>query len=518
MTLSASARRSLDAAARQIREVCAQHAMDATALALAISAADDPGLRRCVAFVFNAAEAVPTVPDMRRTVAAVELALDLQEPLEVKLDGRGRRALGALRAAFAATVLVLSTWLVIGGIVSGQNEFAHATSPATAIIVLLAALVLLAFLEAAHIGAVALSTADVTALRQSHPRVFRMHRHIATKPRLEEYLAARQVGVVLVVFFISEVTRTANMTTLPGTGVNIPEAFALLLQVGVPGALLVLVLGQVLPQILTARRPATMMDLPPMWAAFHLTRAIGTLGLARPASWLLEGLRMTERIPSAPRERYNLNRLDVDGFGISAVHRTLRINAAGSTSTTSSTVLFSGDDFAEFPIDLATAVHSPRRVQVKAALADDPERAVVVNEMFEARLTKPDALRLSSSLAPRVGTFDAGDLLTVVSELDFSSLLSEDVLIVSAPTKLVTMRVLIDHAPVPFPFAVLTLMRDGESFTTRRLPVRMNVDGAAELFTTIYYPPPGTVLRLSWGVLPTASSNATYISQKEAHQ
>jgi hypothetical protein len=181
-------------------------------------------------------------------------------------------------------------------------------------------------------------------------------------------------------------------------------------------------------------------------------------------------------------------------------------------------VLFSGNDFAEFPIDLATAVGSPRRVKVRAALADDPERNVVVNEMFESRLTKPDALRLSSSLAPRVGTFDAGDLLTVVSELDFSSLLSDDVLIVSAPTKLVTIRVLIDHAPVPFPFAVLTLMRDGEPSTTRRVPVRMNVDGAAELFTTVYYPPLGTALRLSWGVVATASSDASFSSQKEVLQ
>lgn len=189
-----STRLAIARAANSIRRACEQHALDEGALDSLLGHQEE--LSTAIAYVFDSDRVQPTRALMRRLADDVQEALDLTDLLDAGLPSAGERLLGALRAFVAGCAFVLSTWIVVGSIVSGQNELAATTSPVLALATLVGALFLLALLEAAHIGAVALSTADVSSLRDSHPRVFRLHRYINTKAKLEHYLAARQVGVV----------------------------------------------------------------------------------------------------------------------------------------------------------------------------------------------------------------------------------------------------------------------------------------------------------------------------------
>lgn len=503
-------------AAETIRAACEQHGLDQARLTALLGRT--PELRSAIGFIYGARSVVPQAAVMRLLVREAQKVLDLAEPLQVELAHPARRIAHVVRAVFAAAILLLSGWIVIGSIVVGENEFAQATTPGIAILGLCAALFVLALLEAAHIGAVALSTADVSTLAQTHPRVVVLHRHIDTKAKLEQYLAARQVGVVLVVFLVSELTRTANLTTLPGTQLEFPSALDVLLRIGVPGALIVLVLGQVTPQIVTARRPAAMMNLFPMAAAFHFTRFIGMLGLARPASWLVAWASKTERIPTAPRERYIANSQDVDGYGVVAINRDVVVTASGTRSETVTAIAFAEHAPSHLALNVAASPTAPSKLKVEAHLLtrDEP---LEVTEITELKLLSLGGSLFGSVIYPRAGAFTDSDVLVVQTALEVSDCAAEDFVSIDLPTKLVTLRVLLEHPPVPLPSIAFEAVRttDGEITLLERLPVTTRVDGSVEAIATAYYPDPGTTLRLRWGATdPLGTLNAFRTSLEAA--
>jgi hypothetical protein len=483
-----------------VRDACTKHGLDEEHLLALLSGR--PELRRAVACTFGDVTSVPTRHEMERLVAHVEDALDLAEPLPVDLASPLRLALRACRAATAGCILLLSMWIVIGAIVSGQNEMAASTSPAMTAAMLVVALVVLGLLEAAHIGVVALSTADVSALESSHPRVFGLHRFINTKDKLEQYLSARQLGVVLIVFVIAEVTRTAGVEQLPGTSVALPAVVEPLLRVGAPGALLVLVIAQVAPQLLTARRPAALMNLAPMAAAFKLTRGIGHLGLARPASWLVSWSKATERIPSAPRERYNAETIDVAGFGVLVTRRQVDVGRHRTITTTETTIAVFDDDRSQLASSSASVPTSPVQLTMHASLLRGDDRLpVVTDSLEESRADDRKGIRLRSLIAPRLGTFEAGDVLDVSTTATFDCELVEDYVVIDQPTKLVVLRVTLEHPPAPLPPALLTTTRDLEDvpYAIETVKPRLSEDGTTvELVAVVTYPDTGSTIRLRW--------------------
>jgi hypothetical protein len=323
-----------------IADACTQRGIDEGLLHSLLDSAGIDHVDVAIEFVFAGATARPSLREMARLVSGVNRVLELDNPITIDLRSRVARTAARLRDVAAGTLFCLCAWLVVGGIFTGQNATANATSPLITAALLAASLGALALLEAAHIGAVALSTADVSELHASHPRVVKLHPRISTKRRLEDYLAGRQAGVVLVVFAVAAVTRTSGMKWLPWTHVPLPRSLEVGLEIGVPGALVVLVIGQVAPQILTARRPAAMMNVAPMAAAFTLTCGIAKLGLANPAHWLVGRESGHERIPTAPRERFEATTRDVTGHGIEVVRRGIRVGMDDTVSETVTSTVF----------------------------------------------------------------------------------------------------------------------------------------------------------------------------------
>jgi len=484
-----------------LRRVAGEHGFGADMLCSFF--AGQRTLQDAVDYVFGLTEAAPTRTTLRRLASELQDRLDLHEPLAVDLASPVERVLRSIRNVFALVVFGFSLWTVIGAVVTGQSAMAQQTSAWTIGFALLIALAVLGLLEAAHIGAVALSTADVSALAATHPRVVRQHRHIDTPHKLEHYLAARQVGVVLVVFLVAAVTRTDGLGRVPGTSIELPGFLDVVFQIGAPGALLVLIVAQVAPQILTARRPAAVMNLAPMSAAFYATLGIGTLGLARPASWLVMWSTDTERIPSAPRQRFEFEARDVAGFGVLSVQRDIRLGLEESRSATHSAVLFHDDALTTLAVGDATVPTAPVGLKVGATLrrGDAVLPVVVPAELEERRLSGGIGTRIVSRYAPRVGTFREGDVLEATTAAVFAGLLTNDFVQVEAPTKLVVMRVVIEHPPAPLPPAILSVIRaeTGEVLSRRLVAPRFDEDDASvELFATVSYAVPGTLIHLNW--------------------
>lgn len=83
--------------------------------------------------------------------------------------------------------------------------------PAANFILLLFAIVLLAYLEALHFACVSVEKWDMTKYTDVYPRAVRVHALVDTPDKVQKFLVGRQFFVIFVVFLIAEIT------TFPGT-------------------------------------------------------------------------------------------------------------------------------------------------------------------------------------------------------------------------------------------------------------------------------------------------------------
>lgn len=501
------------AVAQQLRDIARRRSLGCADVEQLVRAL--PGLSRrerelaltAVPFVFGGAIA----PDDRRAAMralGTSLAGHFQEPVDVgALDVPVVRVARVVRNVLAGLTVTLACWIVVGGLLEGDGGLLPARGPFTNLAVLALALLALGLLEAAHIGAASLAGADVSALAASHPRLQRLHRHIDTKDKLERYLGARQLGVVLIVFVIAEATRFTDLRELPGTTIAIPHAFDPLLSIGAPGALVVLALAQVAPQVIAAQQPATLMNSSLVSSAFYVTLAVGSLGLAKPGAWLVAAFRRHERIPSAPRVRYESVARDVDHHGIVTIRRELTIGEdEASLEAESAVEFYEGAALTSYVDSTFTVPGHPRALSVRSSLRREDATVPVVPGRLDDEPLPGGGLRLQSAASPVLGSFHAGDVLTTSLRATCPVDVGWDVVIVDRPVHVVLMRVRFTHPPVPLPPATLTQARIGEGGTTDLReesgtsvePVLAD-DGTCLLTVTVLFPEPGTALRLSWG-------------------
>ena len=96
-------------------------------------------------------------------------------------------------------------------------------------------------------------------------------------------------------------------------------------------------------------------------------------------------------------------------------------------------------------------------------------------------------------VAPRLGSFETGDVLDVTTLATFSSELIEDYVFIDQPTKLVIVRVILEHPSVPLPPALLTLTRelDDLPYEMQTIKPRMvEATGNVEFVAVVSYPDP----------------------------
>jgi len=79
---------------------------------------------------------------------------------------------------------------------------------------------------------------------------------------MQAYLCGRQIFVIITVYLVAQITSFPDMDSLPGLG-KLPDWFmAIVFKTGLPGALIVVACGQLIPQLLGEEYPITLMRLP----------------------------------------------------------------------------------------------------------------------------------------------------------------------------------------------------------------------------------------------------------------
>ena len=143
---------------------------------------------------------------------------------------------------------------------------------------------LLAYLEGLQVAILSLEHVSPTSFPIQAVRARASHR-LATGQcglNVQRFLVGRQFFVVFVVFL------SAQLTTYPGLPKNaMPEwLYIAIINTGLPGALVVLAFGQLMPQLIAATHPVTVMNLVGSYQVIQLALGFEFIGITH-FSWLL---------------------------------------------------------------------------------------------------------------------------------------------------------------------------------------------------------------------------------------
>ena len=184
-----------------------------------------------------------------------------------------------------STLLIFSCCSYVAyGIVAGHA--ALGLHPAVNFLILVVALIFLGYLEGIQVAMLEMGNADGNTWKSTHRRAYALHMLASAGSNVECFLVGRQFCVIFVCFLISQVSTFPHMTR--------PEAFPealwfVCVQMALPGALVVLPFGQLMPRLIAARHPVIFCNLPGALTVVRLCLCLEWLGVCH-FSWILAGL------------------------------------------------------------------------------------------------------------------------------------------------------------------------------------------------------------------------------------
>lgn len=193
-------------------------------------------------------------------------------PMKAMFDG--------VRNVFSTILTLACLVIIVYAIANG-----HAKLPGHPILlycIFIFVVTLLGFLEGLQISILVLEKVN-RELFSDNTKAYNNHK-LATRDEglnVQRFLIGRQFFVVFVVFL------SAQLTTYPTLELPLPSwLFTFLIETGLPGCLVVLAFGQLMPQLVASTHPITMMGLPFSWATIQMALMFETLGVTH-FSWVL---------------------------------------------------------------------------------------------------------------------------------------------------------------------------------------------------------------------------------------
>jgi Silicon transporter len=497
----------------QVREVCALHSIEAEQLGLLLASA--PELRdHSRGDLADAAHAIVDegpVPDLAVLRAATRVveedighglsAAGLERPIAA-IGRRGGDALGAVLG-------LLCGYVVIGGLLEGHSDLLSAVPGPVALLAFATVLSVLALFEALHVSVVQLKTSDLGALADAYPRTYALQRRFRSDLGTQRFLAGRQMVVIVTVFFVAGMSSFRSLSTLPLTDVPIPSLLRPLLDLGVPGALFTLWIGQLVPQFVATRRPLAFMERAIVPLAFRVAMALEAIGFARPGFWMSGHRADRDAIPTSPSVRWSQSAQEVDGVGIVVMRRAWTIGPEASMLEASTTTAFFADG-RESHTDrslMLPAAASELALHDRLVTADGVEVGLLQTGCDEERLRSGDR-RLHKTAVAQIGAFRAGDVLKTRLRARFDAEIRRDAVLVDQPVRMLLLSVTVTGCARHVPPARLIAYQVGDG-TTDILSERSLVtlfpqrrsDGDVVFEHVVPFPDPGTLFTLDWEAL-----------------
>jgi len=191
----------------------------------------------------------------------------------------GKKLWNFVRYIFSTCLLLSAIGIVLYGIVEKKSNFWPETIPfEVTIIILICLLWILAVLEGFEVIAVELHKNPVKDPKR-YPRAHRVQQIVAQGNHLAKFVLGRQVLVLITVFFLARCTTILNAEVFP-------SGFSAFLATGLMGTVIVVILGQLVPQILAAQYPVHFANFPLMEFVLRICLLVEASGAIH-AAWIL---------------------------------------------------------------------------------------------------------------------------------------------------------------------------------------------------------------------------------------
>lgn len=271
--------------------------------------------------------------------------LELNEALNIaiateQLDPGWISMARKVRAGGSLGLFVCVSYLVLGGIWSGDSNLASELGRWTIYMVLAFFILVLGILEGTQLSVTILKLKDLEPVKSRFPRAYRLHKIFKTDAGTKKYLAGRQLMVIMIVFCIAQLTSFPTIKDWPLTSEPLPEFFQpwihlVFFKLGILGAIFVLWFGQLIPQFLATSNPQKFLNWPGLGLVLKAAWWSESLGITQPVDWLTRNADSGETIPPSNKEVFFETSQNF-GYAILSLVKTIIIKANRTTATTES--------------------------------------------------------------------------------------------------------------------------------------------------------------------------------------
>jgi hypothetical protein len=451
------------------------------------------------------------VPDEPR--AAVLVAERLEERFGERLDSA--RLSGPLERVSRRFVLAFGVllglgcfYIVVGGLLEGKSERFGSLPGPVALAMFMVALAFLGLFEALHTSGTQLRLADLRGLARDLPRACESNRRLRDDNGMERFLAGRQIVVVITVFLVAGLSSFPSMGTLPFIGVPVPGALAPIIELGIPGALVVLWVAQLAPQFYATRNSLRLMNTRAAGWALDLAFALEAVGLAQPSRWVPRR-GTAKRIPLSAGLRWDQDAEERDGDGLVSINRRWLCGPDRSQARVASSTSVRRVGHAAVVDSNLVLPAAPSSLQLAGEIrtVGGSSRPVAPTDHLEEPLPTGDR-RFRKLIVPAVGAFAQGECAQASVEANYEVPVARDSVPVERPARFFLWRLGLTEEPLHFPHVRLRLYRVGEGLgeltaigeEVRLYPSRGS-DGLPVVSYSHSFPPPNTLFVFDWEVV-----------------
>lgn len=188
-----------------------------------------------------------------------------------------------IRSLISSMLVISALFFVLYGITVTESRI-HLPNYLIFLLLFLS-IAFLGYFESGQVAVVNLSVIDqkqTRSIQESLPLTYRVYQTISTPGNVEKYLIGRQLCVIGLVFFISQLTSFPDLPHILPYGLE-----HLLIKSGLPGVLITLTMGQLFPQLLADEYTLRFLNLKGSLLFIQIAQFIEAFGVFTHFSWLM---------------------------------------------------------------------------------------------------------------------------------------------------------------------------------------------------------------------------------------
>lgn len=357
-----------------------------------------------------------------------------------------------LKQIWSIFVFLFVFYFIVGGIVIGKSNLIRHSNPIFPLSLLVFLIFMLASLEGLQIAVTTLRLKDLESIKDKYPRAARLQKKFKDVQITNNFLAGRQLLVIVVVFFTAQLTSFPNLNNFPFTSIVFPSFIPyfitrIFFKLGVLGALFVLWTGQLFPQFVANKNPQWFLNIYGMGNIFKLCLFFDLLEITRPGKWFSKKFKRGDYIYISQEERYRLEAENIKGYGCVNIKKSWNIDIDKSILDYSNSFIIFRNDISQI-IDesLYLEANSPKpRFSTKLiSLNENDSREAIITHEFPISLGKTGKI-FTIIIRPTIGEFRNGDIIQSNVIINFESLVKSDAIEITNPTKHLIFRLVVSN-------------------------------------------------------------------------